>query len=97
MSQNNGAGEVNDNANCNADEIIRELSKTILSKQELNVEAFIYNIATILNASGGGGNAEENNQAVQDLAEEKMAEFGVLINHKFSGILKEYLVQLEEK
>ena len=40
--------------------------------------------------------AEENNQALLTLAEEKMAQVGILVNHKFSGILKEYLIMLQE-
>lgn len=79
----------------------QETLQSILSKRELNVEAFICSVAAMLVANndanaGTSQNAEENNQALITLAEEKMAQVGILVNHKFSGILKDYLLLLQE-
>jgi hypothetical protein len=80
---------------------IEQTLKSLLSKRELNVEAFIGNVASLLTCANNNtlvtDNAEETNQALYNLAEEKMAEIGILVNHKFSGILKEYLTLLQEK
>ena len=80
---------------------IEQTLKSLLSKRELNVEAFIGNVASLLTCANTNtlatDNAEETNQALYNLAEEKMAEIGILVNHKFSGILKEYLTLLQEK
>jgi hypothetical protein len=74
--------------------------KLLLSDREINVEAFIGNLASLLTCTNTNmltENAEESNQALCNLAEEKMAEVGILVNHKFSGILKEYITLLQEK
>ena len=78
---------------------IQETLKAILSKRELNIEAFICNIAAMLIATANtnsNNSQEENNQELITLAEEKMAQVGILVNHKFSGILKDYLILLQE-
>ncbi len=70
-----------------------------MSKRELNNEAFICNIAAMLIATANtnsNNSQEENNQELITLAEEKRGQVGILVNHKFSGILKDYLILLQE-
>jgi hypothetical protein len=94
------SGEGNTIQQQQENEEIRETLKLILTKREINIESFICNIASMLtdaNKNNMVTSAEENNQALLNMAEEKMAEVGILINHKFSSILKEYLILLQEK